>query len=208
MWIMTNRGFYSIVEKEWDKADGTLTVRSRRLADLENFLDGVVNPLRVKDARPGQYLEIGKSEKWGDQIEIDPRADYRYRARVDRAAAQEAIARFLFDIDYDNFKNSVSARGLHDHAAAYGSVWSAMMRIQEGGLYNRGELGGHTVDLFAQPDDDIPDCMVEHYECPDCGGTGEVESKNGIDPPEWVECRSCQTPPHIAFPEHFDNDAL
>ena len=92
----------------------------------------------------------------------------------------------------------------------FGEACSSVTLRKSGGieLHDAITARGLVVTSVPAADDDIPDCMVEHYECPDCGGTGEVEIKNGIDPPEWVDCRGCQTPPHIASPEHVDSDAL
>ena len=182
MWIMTNSGFYSIVEKEWDKADRTLTVRARRLSDLERFLDIAWSGAgrAVLEARPDHCLEPGTSVAWNAEIEIDDKADYRYRARVDRQGVSEALVRLVVDIDYDNFKNSVAAIGLSDHAKAYGSVWSAMMKLQDKGRY--AERGGETGDMFA---DD-----VHGSKCAFCQDTGEVFLDDGLGG-HYVPCGNC-----------------
>jgi hypothetical protein len=189
MWIMTNSGFYSIVEKEWDKADRTLTVRARRLSDLERFLDIAWSGAgrAVLEARPDHCLEPGTSVNWNAEIEIDDKADYRYRARVDRQGVSEALLRLVVGIDYDNFKNSVAAKGLSDHAKAYGSVWSAMMKLQDKGRY--AERGGETGDMFADDVDMFAD-DVHGSKCAFCQDTGEVFLDDGLGG-HYVPCGNC-----------------
>lgn len=112
MWLMTTVGFFSVVEKPWDRDAGTLTVRSRVRADLDT--------LRSK------YLpELGETQE-------DPQADYRYRAQVPRDAFSQAAARLAADIDYDNFKNEVARQQGKARASLYGEVWHVLNRLQTG----------------------------------------------------------------------------
>ncbi|WLD14372.1 hypothetical protein [Planctellipticum variicoloris] len=112
MWLMTTAGFFSVVEKPWDRDAGTLTVRSRVRADLDT--------LRAK------YLpELG-------EIQEDPQADYRYRAQVPRDAFSQAAARLATDIDYDNFKNEVARQQGKARSSLYGEVWTVLNRLQSG----------------------------------------------------------------------------
>ena len=61
MWLTTPIGFYSIVEKVWDKDEGLLTVRARVREDLDVLRD--------------RYLpSLGPTSE-------DPRSDYRFRGR-------------------------------------------------------------------------------------------------------------------------------
>ena len=64
-------------------------------------------------------------------VEVDMRADYRYRVRLRRLFAEMLLARLLQDIDYSNFKADVSKKGLFNHARAYSRVWSAMRELQD-----------------------------------------------------------------------------
>lgn len=214
---MTNSGFYSIVEKEWDKAAGTLTVRARRLEDLQSFLEAaarhITAPSLAKAFVPARADRV-VDPALTPYVEHDDGADYAYRARVAGHVVAATLGALVAGINYDNFKNSVYDAGLKDHATAYAGVWSVMMRLQTGGRYNR-ERGGMTGDLFAitEPAESVEDGTTlglaerdYHYDCPECGGSGEVESRNGIDPPEWIDCRACNTPPHIEAPDHEDND--
>lgn len=130
MWLMTDRGFYSIVEKEWDVEDQTLTVRARRREDIEEFISIVlVRAARcsLKPSRP----ELAAPDS--PFIEYDPDADYAWRIRATREAVTAAIGQLTADIDYSNFKTSVHEKGLDDHHAAYSSVWGVMQRLQHCG---------------------------------------------------------------------------
>jgi len=123
---MTNRGFYSVVEKPWDKADQTLTVRARTREDIEAFIVMIPGVLRAP--------ELARKEKaveGSDVIEEDPQADYRWRIRLHRSAVKAVMLAHLEAIDYDNFKSSVAEKGLAEHAAAYHGVWAVMNRLQE-----------------------------------------------------------------------------
>lgn len=101
MWLCLNDTFVSIVQKNPDDPD-TLTVRARRPGDIERFIPGV------------NIIENGGT-------------DYRFRALVDRKTVMEAVAKRLLELDYSNFKNTVTDHELHD---AYIDIWSAMMRTQ------------------------------------------------------------------------------
>lgn len=144
MWLMTNRGFYSIVEKPWDKPDSTLTVRARRRSDIEAFLALIEdNALDSIPSARADHMAEGT-----DFIEFDDRADYAWRVRVPRTQVGLVVARVIGGIDYDNFKSDVAKKGLHDHASCYSSVWGAMSRLQDGGAYSSGNRpkggGGQT----------------------------------------------------------------
>ena len=111
MWILTTSGFYSIVEKPWDKPKGTLTIRTRVAGDLES--------LRLQLPELGPTLE-------------DPKADYRFRAQAPRAAVAKVMSRLAESLDYDNFKDAVAERQGHDRAELYHDVWAVLARLQGG----------------------------------------------------------------------------
>ena len=96
MWLVTTIGFFSVVEKEWDRKPGTLTVRARVREDL--------------DALRGQFLP-----ELGPTVESDT-ADYGFRAQAPRAAFAAAMPRLAEAIDYDNFKDAVAERQGHHRA--------------------------------------------------------------------------------------------
>lgn len=112
MWLITTTGFYSVVEKPWDRGKGTLTVRARARQDL--------------DALRASFLpELG-------EIVEDQKADYRFRAQAPRAAVARAVQAQVEAIDYDNFKSAVDQRQGSGRARVYHDVWHALYRIQSG----------------------------------------------------------------------------
>lgn len=115
MWIITKIGFFSVVQKPWDAAKDTLTIRARVRADLE---------------RLNAYLP--------DMSDIIDRqdSDYRFRTVADRRAVSEAMAKLVADVDYDNFKNEVASRQGYGRASVYGHVWGELYRLQSADLKN------------------------------------------------------------------------
>jgi len=111
MWLMTSIGFFSIVEKSGDKAEGLLTVRARCRSDL----------LALKALYLPQASDIEHSEK----------NDYRYRLHAPKSAVSEAIAKLVADIDYPNFKQRVQERQGGFRAKMYHEVWSSMYSLQQ-----------------------------------------------------------------------------
>lgn len=111
MWIVTTFGFYSVVEKPWDREKQTLTVRARAREDLE--------ALKTK------YL-TGLGE-----IAEDEATDYRYRAQAPRGDVVEAFAKAVREIDYDNFKTAILARHGWARERVYHDAWRAFLAIQQ-----------------------------------------------------------------------------
>lgn len=109
MWLITTIGFFSIVEKEWDKKPGTLTVRARVRTDLDNLRE--------------QFLP-----EMGETVESET-ADYRYRAQVPRTALAAAMPRLVDGIDYDNFKAAVEVRQGLEREEAYERVWTTLRKL-------------------------------------------------------------------------------
>ena len=100
MWICTNKSFLSVVADRDNVAN--LLVRARMNGHIENvFPDANVFTMEA--------------------------ADYKYRALICRGEVQRAITNQLSKIDYDNFKNSVGDRQLHD---AYLKIWRVMYELQ------------------------------------------------------------------------------
>ncbi len=108
MWLITNFGFFSVVQKS---GEAQLTVRSRARRDLEM--------LREK------YLP-----QLGEIVEGEG-TDYQFRARVSREEFSEALKRIALDIDYSNFKNSVAREQGHGRAHIYHDVWASLWRISQ-----------------------------------------------------------------------------
>ncbi len=110
MWLITNFGFFSIVEKPDDQGSGTLTIRARVKTDLESLRD--------------RYLpELG-------EIVTSEDTDYKYRAKVSRTEFADAASQIVQDIDYTNFKNSVAETQGARRAHAYGKVWNVLYDLQ------------------------------------------------------------------------------
>ena len=103
MWLFTNFGFFSVVQK---KGDTSLTVRTRFKGDLERLRERYMPSLGPTAENAG--------------------TDYRYRAKVSHADLAAALAKIAQDIHYDNFKNSVAEeQGMKRHDA-YSEVWAAL----------------------------------------------------------------------------------
>jgi hypothetical protein len=108
MWLITNFGFFSVIQRE---GDDFLNVRARSRHDLEE--------LRKR------YLP-----NMSEIIELDF-TDYRFRATASHADVAEAFAKAIRDINYANFKNEVARSQGHKRAAIYHDVWSALYKIQK-----------------------------------------------------------------------------
>ena len=107
MWLITNFGFYSVVQKP---GDTDLTIRGRVGEDLEQLRD--------------RYLP-----SLGETVE-GAGTDYRYRATASHEAVAEALSRIAMDIDYSNFKDSVAKEQGYDRSGVYHEVWSALMGLR------------------------------------------------------------------------------
>lgn len=107
MWIMTTDGFYSVVQKPGER---DLTVRARVPKDLEN--------LRMN------YLPSLKD------IRKDVGTDYRYRAEVSHEDFAATARKTVLDINYSNFKNSITKIQGSKRAKTYGKVWEALLEIE------------------------------------------------------------------------------
>lgn len=61
------------------------------------------------------------------EVQMGAGSDYHYRARTGRRQVTNAIAEAIRNIDYSNFKSTVSDSDRHD---AYLDVWSTMCAFQ------------------------------------------------------------------------------
>lgn len=110
MWLVTDFGFFSVVQKPGDAEAGTLTVRARVRGDLE--------------ALRSRYLPTM------GPVRESKATDYRFRARAPRAAVAAAMALAIERIEYANVKARIRKtqgpareRVLHD-------VWAALLPLQ------------------------------------------------------------------------------
>ncbi len=101
MWLCMNKSFLSIVADRHDKNNSL--VRARVKGHIENTFP--------------QASVFTKDD-----------ADYKYRALVSRKDVQIAMTEQVAAIDYDNFKDSVENRQLHD---AYLKIWTVMHALQK-----------------------------------------------------------------------------
>lgn len=106
MWLCTQHGFYSIVQK----SPGEFHVRARLRRDLENL------------ARLcGTDWDIRRS----------PANDYHFRIVCDQATVTAILAALAECIDYSNFKSRIHELADQDgKPAAYGDLWSGLHRLQ------------------------------------------------------------------------------
>jgi hypothetical protein len=102
MWIMTNKGFISIVADRNDK--NNLMVRAR-----------------IKEHLPAIF---------GEAVEVTetPDGDYRFRTTLPRYIVSAVVAQLVTDTNYTNFKNSVPNGPYHD---ALMETWNTMYRLQQ-----------------------------------------------------------------------------
>lgn len=111
MWLITNEGFFSVVQKPDDIGKDTLTVRARVSADLKN----------LKKRLP----DMG-------EITTSKYSDYRYRAKAPREQLAAAIEQMVRDIHYSNFKDEVAYKQGQGRADLYHDVWYSLYELQAG----------------------------------------------------------------------------
>lgn len=103
MWLMTTRGFYSVVKHYDDPA--RLLVRARNRRDID-----ALRPLITGEPFPLEH------------------ADYAWRVEVTRSEWQAAMRVLVEEITYPNFKNAISDPAHHD---AYMRVWSVLLALDD-----------------------------------------------------------------------------
>lgn len=100
MWIFTTKGFISIVQDR-DTPDGFMIRARNRQHLVDLFPNAEV------------YSEAG--------------SDYKWRARILKQEAVEVMTQTLADLEYDNFKNSITEHEYHDACL---DVWTTMYNYQ------------------------------------------------------------------------------
>lgn len=103
MWIHTSLGFLSIINPPGDPDDKFLLVRARVRGDIE-----------------AHFPEAKVAET--------PMRDYRFRALIHRTRVRDIIAKVVYGIDYDNYKDNIKDRRRREW---YSKVWSTMLDMQE-----------------------------------------------------------------------------
>lgn len=107
MWLFTNFGFFSVVQKP---GDALLTIRARAAVDLDR--------LRI------EYLPTLSPTVTGGGT------DYPYRAKTDRKALSQAMQQMVADLNYSNFKSEVAERLGSERAHVYGKVWKDLLALE------------------------------------------------------------------------------
>jgi hypothetical protein len=110
MWIMTQDGFVSIVEKPEDAGAGTLTVRARNTGALVAFCE---------------YAGVNPEETI---IETEG-TDYPYRVVMTRDDVTQALVLAVSDIDYVNFKTRAKKVGGEVYERFLMRVWVAGLNL-------------------------------------------------------------------------------
>lgn len=106
MWLATQHGFYSIVQK----APQEYHIRSRFRNDLQNLL-------RLS----GLAVEILEWEH----------ADYRYRIIVNRKEFLSVMASLAIFLDYPNFKARIAELpDQREKLTAFHTIWAILARLQ------------------------------------------------------------------------------
>lgn len=150
MWLCTQHGFYSIVQK----APNEFHVRARVRRDLENLAallkrdDVVVPPI----------------EEW-------PNADYRYRFISSGRAIQWILCRLVDALAYDNFKGVISAMPDQRHKyAAYHRLWDEGCMWQardEQGRRDAGEIMQEDINRIIRSSVDDTKCSMGYCKAKD-----------------------------------------
>lgn len=107
MWLFTNIGFFSAVQKP---GTNYLTIRARVKGDLDALRDNYLPELSQTIGHAG--------------------TDYPWRATVPHAAFAAALGKIVIDLHYPNFKNEVAARQGKARSNRYHKVWSALYDME------------------------------------------------------------------------------
>jgi len=110
MWIMTEEGFFSAVENNFNRKE--VVVRARQRKDLENLLGFIDH-----DA-----FEVGP-------IQENKGSDYRYRLFMSKQCWAEYVEYSAMSINYTNFKDRIEKVD-YSRALTYGEVWSVLYDLQ------------------------------------------------------------------------------
>lgn len=103
MWLFTNIGFFSVVQKH---NDSFLTVRSRVKSDLDSLRTKYLPELSPSTGKAG--------------------TDYPWRATISHAQFSAALGKIAMDINYVNFKDEIAHKQGKGRANRYMKVWSAL----------------------------------------------------------------------------------
>lgn len=107
MWICSQLGFFSIVQK----LPGEYHIRGRVRTDM---------------------ADLCRALGWSEEVILDTFGDYRFRIIATQEQVAAAMAAFGDSIDYSNFKSRIAALPRQrEKMAAYHELWNGMVRIQD-----------------------------------------------------------------------------
>jgi hypothetical protein len=112
MWVFTLDGFFSVVQKGWDKDTDTVQVRGRNRVDLERFV---------------QRMNLQ------DKVIETPKADYPFRVVTTRQVWGKYLDKMASMIAYENFKHEVEVQDGASRADIYLRVWSELRKLEKSG---------------------------------------------------------------------------
>lgn len=113
MWIITTRGFLSVVQNtDAHESHEALLVRASVRGDLDHFADFA--------ARHGE----------GPVVASTPDADYGYRLTVSRGMFAAYLSEQVDALNYPNFKDEVGKKD-PKRAHVYMGVWTALRKLRE-----------------------------------------------------------------------------
>lgn len=106
MWLCTQHGFFSIVQK----IPGEFHIRGRLRGDMENLLKLCGAQWPIVETRDG---------------------DYRYRIVCGQAEVSAVMAKLAGALDYANFKSRIHEKADQDaKSRAYTNLWTELYRLQ------------------------------------------------------------------------------
>ena len=110
MWLFTNIGFFSVVQKS---QTNFLTIRARVASDLDTLRQKYLPGLSPTTTKGG--------------------TDYPYRATISHAEVAAGVAKLGEAINYSNFKNEVAKRMGSGRAHTYSKVWQDLVELESEG---------------------------------------------------------------------------
>ena len=106
MWLCTQHGFFSIVQKK----PGEFHIRARAHQDLDNLVKLCGTKWQILETKSG---------------------DYRYRIICDQADVSDVMAKLATSIDYSNFKSRIHDKpDQANKSAAYSRLWGTLYDLQ------------------------------------------------------------------------------
>lgn len=111
MWLVTEHGFFNIVQSDDDADKGLLTIKGRRMKDLE----------KIK-ALLGQHV--------ASEIQTSYVNDYHFRIKAHADAVGDLIGHMVKRINYNKTKSRLHKRQ-PDRDDIYLAVWGKLAALQD-----------------------------------------------------------------------------